>query len=92
MEQESYDPLATMSDVCGGKTCREKVLSSPTQCPAQVKLVTSQIVEDLYGLFHTFITVERTVELSTSVVHWLVGGMLPWVHCNSMVLQYKRYR
>ena len=29
MEQESNDPLSTMSDVCGGITGWENVLSSP---------------------------------------------------------------
>ena len=43
-------------------------------CVGGISLITDRI---LYGLFHTLFSVERTAELSTSGVHWLVGGMLP---------------
>ena len=33
-------------------------------------------------------SIEMNVEVSTSVVRWVVGGFLPWVHCYFVEVQY----
>ena len=53
-------------------------------CVGGSSLITDRI---LYGHFHTFILCRKDGGAIYARVHWLVGGMLPWVHCYSIGIQ-----